>query len=200
MRKFLNKCFVCFCVICILIAKIAPLQVLAEDTVESLKSEINTLKTNMATQQGIYKDKTKEKAERDAAKKEYNNLKSQLASKQKKLKKQEDAAKNDDADDKVYASSDLKKFTGNISGKAGDVGSKTSSILAAVLHIMRVVGTGVSIIILIWVGIKYMVSAPSERAEFKKSATAYIVGAIILFSTTTLLQILSKFTTTSLSN
>ncbi len=48
---------------------------------------------------------------------------------------------------------------------------------------------------LVYVAIKYMSAAPSEKAEFKKSATAYIVGAVVLFAASNILGVIADFAT-----
>lgn len=67
------------------------------------------------------------------------------------------------------------------------------NVMGAIISIMQVVGVGVAVVMIIYVAIKYMTAAPSEKAEFKKSATAYIVGAIILFATSGILEIIKNF-------
>lgn len=66
-------------------------------------------------------------------------------------------------------------------------------VMGAIISVMQVVGVGIAIIMIIYVAIKYMTAAPNEKAEFKKSATAYIVGAIILFATSGILNIIKNF-------
>ena len=51
---------------------------------------------------------------------------------------------------------------------------------------------------LTYVAIKYMSAAPSEKAEFKKSATAMIVGAIVLFAATQILTVIANFATSNI--
>ncbi len=77
----------------------------------------------------------------------------------------------------------------------GGVIQSTQSIVGTAINIIRIVGTGIAIIMLTYVAIKYMSAAPSEKAEFKKSATAMIVGAIVLFAATNILSIISNFAT-----
>lgn len=74
-------------------------------------------------------------------------------------------------------------------------GAKTSftNIVGALISIVQVVGMGVAIIMLIVMAIKYISAAPSEKAEIKKSATVYIVGAIVLFAASGILQIIKNF-------
>ena len=42
---------------------------------------------------------------------------------------------------------------------------------------------------LIFVGIKFLTASPEGKAEIKKTAVIYIVGAILLFAATGILQI-----------
>lgn len=75
------------------------------------------------------------------------------------------------------------------SGAAGAV----SNIIGSIITIVQVVGMGVAIIMLIVMAIKYISAAPSEKAEIKKGATIYIVGAIVLFSASGILGIIKNF-------
>ena len=77
-------------------------------------------------------------------------------------------------------------------GESGIVGS-TQNIVGTAINVIRIVGTGIAIIMLTYVAIKYMSAAPSEKAEFKKSATAMIVGAIVLFAASNILQVIANF-------
>ena len=77
--------------------------------------------------------------------------------------------------------------------------NSTKSIMGTIINVIRIVGTGVSVIMLTYVAIKYMSAAPSEKAEFKKSATAFIVGAVVLFAATNLLKILADFAVENIS-
>jgi hypothetical protein len=74
-------------------------------------------------------------------------------------------------------------------------GATTSvgNILGALISIIQVVGMGVAIIMLVVMAIKYISAAPSEKAEIKKSATVYIVGAIVLFAASGILGIIKNF-------
>lgn len=46
---------------------------------------------------------------------------------------------------------------------------------------------------LIVLAMKYMVAAPGDKADIKKHAIVYVVGAIVLFATTQILEIIAKF-------
>lgn len=69
----------------------------------------------------------------------------------------------------------------------------TKTLSGAVLTIVKIVCAAVAVIMLVMVAIKYMTAAPSERAEIKKHAIPYVVGAIIMFASTAILQIIQNF-------
>ena len=66
-------------------------------------------------------------------------------------------------------------------------------IVGAILTIVQVIGMGVAIIMLVVMAIKYISAAPSEKAEIKKGVTIYVVGAIVLFAASGILQIVKSF-------
>ena len=43
------------------------------------------------------------------------------------------------------------------------------------------------------VAIKYMSAAPGERAEIKKHAVPFVVGAVVLFASSGILTIIQQF-------
>ena len=64
----------------------------------------------------------------------------------------------------------------------GDIGS--------IIVIARVITTSIAIIVLLVIAMKYMISAPGDRADIKKHAIAYVIGAMILFGSSAILGIL----------
>ncbi len=77
--------------------------------------------------------------------------------------------------------SDLTGGTVDIGGLQ-DMGQK---IVATV----QTVGVVVSVVILLVLGIKYMMGSAEEKADYKKSMVPYIVGAILIFASTTIVNI-----------
>ena len=65
--------------------------------------------------------------------------------------------------------------------------------MGAALTIVQVVGVGVAVIMLIILAIKYISAAPSDKAEIKKHAVVYVVGAIVLFAASGILQLIKTF-------
>lgn len=68
-----------------------------------------------------------------------------------------------------------------------------TTILGTVVSVVRIIGAGVALIMVIVVAIKYMSAAPSEKADFKKAAIPYLIGAMVLFGASGLLGIIIDF-------
>lgn len=63
------------------------------------------------------------------------------------------------------------------------------------ITVAQVIAVGVAIIMLIVLAMKYMLSAPSDRADIKKHAVVYVVGAVVMFACTGILEIIRKLST-----
>ena len=88
--------------------------------------------------------------------------------------------------DEIINSTSEYDFRQNVTN--GDVGKLT--IVSRVLGVIQVIGTIVSVVCLMAIGIKYMVGSAEEKATYKKSMIPYIIGAVILFGSSNLLSIL----------
>ncbi|MBP3597065.1 MAG: hypothetical protein J6J60_06680 [Clostridia bacterium] len=80
---------------------------------------------------------------------------------------------------------------------ADDSGAQSSvqNIAGAILAIVQTVAISVAVIMLVVLAIKYISAAPNDKAEIKKHAVVYIVGAVVLFSATGILEIIKRFAT-----
>ena len=83
----------------------------------------------------------------------------------------------------------------NVAQADGDtnVTKAFSNISGAVITIARIICMGVAITMLVLVAIKYMTAAPGDRADIKKHAVPYVIGAVIMFGCTGILSIIEKF-------
>ena len=88
-------------------------------------------------------------------------------------------------------STSLTQFDGK-NDKSG-ASSSAQNIIGALISIVQVIGVGVAIIMLIVLAIKYISAAPGDKEEIKKHAVVYVVGAIVLFAATGILQIIKSF-------
>lgn len=77
--------------------------------------------------------------------------------------------------------------------KSAGANQATQRLMGTAINTIKIVGTGTAIVMITYMGIKYMMAAPSEKAEFKKSASIYIVGAVLVFATTNILAIIIDF-------
>ena len=66
-----------------------------------------------------------------------------------------------------------------------------SSKLGGVIGIIQIVGTGIAVIGVIYLGIRYMVSSIEEKADIKKKAIPYVIGAVIFFGATGILRLIA---------
>ena len=81
------------------------------------------------------------------------------------------------------------EFKGQINTSAsGTTNVKTTG--GKIVGLIRVVGTIAAVGMLIVLGIKYMVGSAEERAEYKKTMVPYIVGAVLIFASTTLVGVI----------
>ena len=71
--------------------------------------------------------------------------------------------------------------------------SGVTNMFNSVIGIVQVVGTGIAIIMLIVLAIKYLTAAPEGKAEIKKSAIIYVVAAVILFAAVNILAAIQSW-------
>lgn len=61
-----------------------------------------------------------------------------------------------------------------------------------IFSIVTAVGTVISVVMLIILGIKYMMGSTAEKAEYKKTLLPYVIGATLLFAATNIAQLIYK--------
>lgn len=72
---------------------------------------------------------------------------------------------------------------------------KVNKMSATVITAIRIAATCVAIVMLLVLAMKYMIAAPGEKADIKKSAIPYVIGAVVLFGAVGILGIIEKFST-----
>jgi type IV secretory pathway VirB2 component (pilin) len=68
-----------------------------------------------------------------------------------------------------------------------------SNITGQILGVVQVIGVAVAVIMLIVLAIKYISAAPNDKAEIKKHAVVYVVGAVVLFAASGIIGIIRGF-------
>ena len=84
-------------------------------------------------------------------------------------------------------------YKGTIDSKAGDAKTATKDIIGAILNTIRVASAGIAVVILIVLACKYMLASAGDRADIKKYAMNYIIGALIMFGATAITSIIKTF-------
>lgn len=88
----------------------------------------------------------------------------------------------------LAANINLSEFEGETEGTDG-----IKNLFSNVIGIVQIVGTGIAIIMLIVLAIKYLMAAPSEKANIKSSALIYVVAAVILFAAVNILGVIQEW-------
>lgn len=83
---------------------------------------------------------------------------------------------------------DLDSYEGTNPGS-----SKLQSKANVIFTHIRNIGIILSVIILIVIGIKYMMSSAEEKANYKETLMPYLIGAILLFTGSLIPQIIYDF-------
>lgn len=76
---------------------------------------------------------------------------------------------------------------------AGSTQRDIRRIGGQIVGTLQSVGTIVSVIILVVLGIKYMIGSAEERAEYKKTMMPYLIGAILIFASVTIANMVYTF-------
>ena len=74
-----------------------------------------------------------------------------------------------------------------------EASERINKMIGAVLTVTQVIGVGVAVIMLIVLAIKYISASPGDKADIKKHAVVYVVGAVVLFAASGILQIIKQF-------
>ena len=67
------------------------------------------------------------------------------------------------------------------------------NVLGGTLYIVRIVGVGIALVILLVIACKYMFASAGDRAEIKKHAVPYVVGAVVMIGASGILTVLIDF-------
>lgn len=75
---------------------------------------------------------------------------------------------------------------------------KINTIGGNALAIAQTVGISVALVMLVVIGIKYVVSSPEQRASIKGKMIGFVIGAILLFTSSAMLGIIAEFARTTI--
>lgn len=68
-----------------------------------------------------------------------------------------------------------------------------TNITGSILSVVKYVATGIALIMIVIIAAKYMLASAGDRADIKKHAVAYVTGALILFGSAAIVEIIQQF-------
>jgi hypothetical protein len=83
---------------------------------------------------------------------------------------------------------------------AGNASKAITNVAGALINIVSIVAAAIAIIMLIALGIKYVSSGVSGKAEVKKNIAGYVTGAVILFAASGILKLIQMFVDGNINN
>ena len=90
----------------------------------------------------------------------------------------------------IYAAADPITDPDSYKPTASTSETKLRKKAGKILGVVNVVVVIVSVVTLVCIGIRYLIGSVEEKAEYKKTAITYLIGAILVFSVTTIPNIL----------
>ncbi len=93
---------------------------------------------------------------------------------------------------------DMKQVTDTDMGTGSDQG--IMGAINSVIGLMQYVGSGIALIVITILGIKYILASPSEKADVKKSIMPVIIGCVLLFGGVNIAALIVKFTNGATGN
>lgn len=88
----------------------------------------------------------------------------------------------------VFASTVSIPTASNVS----EVGFNTT--VSNILGIVTYICYAAAVVMLLYLGVKYISASPEGKAEIKKSAITYVIGAVLVFAAGTVLNIIRNLT------
>ncbi len=66
-----------------------------------------------------------------------------------------------------------------------------AKVLATTIVLIRIAGSGISLIVVTILGIKYMMASSNEKADIKKQAVPIVIGCALLFASLHIVSIIA---------
>lgn len=79
--------------------------------------------------------------------------------------------------------------TESVSGNDGIIGA-----IKSIVGLLQLTGSGIAIIAVTLLGVKYILASPSEKADVKKSIMPIVIGCVLLFGAVNLAAAIADFT------
>lgn len=89
----------------------------------------------------------------------------------------------------VFAVTNPSTLTGTNTTSFDNIGKR-------IIGMVQAIGSIVSVLVLVILGVKYMMGSAEEKAEYKKTMIPYLVGAILIFAASNLASMIYGFAST----
>ena len=84
-------------------------------------------------------------------------------------------------------------------GVSGDSETGIAGAINTIIGLLQIAGTGISLIMISLLGIKYILASVEEKAEIKKTAMPIVIGAVLLFGAVNLISIIENIANSTLN-
>jgi len=72
-----------------------------------------------------------------------------------------------------------------------------AKVINMIIGLLQIAGSGISVLVVTILGIKYIIASVEEKAEIKKQAIPIVIGCVLLFGAVNLMAALQDFTNTT---
>lgn len=97
----------------------------------------------------------------------------------------------------AYATSPIDNPNSYLPSSDPDIPQNVLDIAGAIITIVQSVGIVVAVVSIMVLGIQYMVGSAEQKAEYKKTAMGFLIGAVLLFSAATIIKLIYNVTISS---
>jgi TRAP-type C4-dicarboxylate transport system permease small subunit len=85
--------------------------------------------------------------------------------------------------------------SGGVDGSGGLTGTT-----ARILGVVKYICYAAAVIMLVMLGVKYLTASPDGKAEIKKTAVQYVIGAVLVFAAGVILTIIQNVATATIKD
>lgn len=71
--------------------------------------------------------------------------------------------------------------------------TKITNVGKQIVGVVQVVGSVISVLMIVVLGIKYMLGSAEEKSEYKKTMVPYLIGAVLIFAASNLAGMVYSF-------
>lgn len=75
--------------------------------------------------------------------------------------------------------------------QSNEITEVTTNVLSSVASVIQVVGYGVAVIMVIWLGVQYLIATPAKKAELKQKLWFMAIGVVLIVGGVTILKIVA---------